>query len=182
MPSNDMARHKKTIQQIERYIPSLRRFAYYLTRHEHDADDLIQETLSRALAGIESWQDGTNMRSWLFVIMRNTFLNEQRRSQRGAPVDGAATVDAIHEFKSEQDAKAIIQDLELALLSLPAEHREILSLVGVEGMSYEEAAEVCDISIGTVKSRLSRARKALRETLDGDDIPKMNTSGETKHG
>lgn len=154
------------LRQIEREIPRLRRYARYLSKDTDQADDLVQECLVRAIARIDTWQPGTNLRAWLFVILRNVFISEIRRAGRG-PVD--AVLEDDHPglaVSGRQETRLAVVELQKALDMLSAEHREVLLLVAVEGLRYEEAAEVLAVPVGTVRSRLSRARTALRDLLD----------------
>lgn len=162
----------ETLRLIEAEIPRLRRFARYMARDPDLADDLVQECLLRAISRIESWQPGTNLRAWLLTILRNVFFTELRRVRR-APIDGDKTpehVPAVGSPEGGQDFALYLAAVQQAFDHLSEEHREILLLVAVEELTYEEAASVLEIPIGTVRSRLSRARAALREALhDGSD-------------
>ncbi len=156
------------ITQIESEIPRLRRYARYLTRDADQADDLVQEALMRSIAKIHTWQPGTNLRAWLFVILRNAYISEVRRANR-APTDSAVAED--HPglaVAGGHETRIALVELRQAFDTLSAEHREVLHLVAVEGLKYEEAAEVLEIPVGTVRSRLSRARTALRLRLEGE--------------
>ena len=153
---------------MEQEIPRLRRYARYLTRDVEWADDLVQETLVGAMSRVGNWTPGTNLRAWLFVILRNTFISDLRRMRRSptrAPVDDAHPGYARH---GNQEPHLQFVELAHALETISGEHREVLVLVAVEGMKYEEAAEVLGVPVGTVRSRLSRARIALRELLEGE--------------
>lgn len=154
------------LRQIEQEVPRLRRYARYLTRDADRADDLVQECLLRAIARFDSWQPGTNLRAWLFVILRNVFISELRRAGR-TPTDAA--IEDEHPslaVSGRQETRIEVLELQKALDMLSSEHREVLLLVAVEGLKYEEAADVLQLSVGTVRSRLSRARSALRELLE----------------
>ena len=154
------------LREIEREIPRLRRYARYLSRDADQADDLVQECLLRGIARIDTWQPGTNLRAWLFVILRNVFISEIRRAGRG-PMTGP--VEEEHPglaVTGRQETRIALVELQKALDMLSSEHREVLLLVAVEGLKYEEAAEVMAVPVGTVRSRLSRARSALRDLLD----------------
>ncbi|ODN70116.1 sigma-70 family RNA polymerase sigma factor [Methylobrevis pamukkalensis] len=145
-------------------IPALRAFARHFHRNSEDADDLVQETLMKAIAASHQFRPGTNMKSWLFTIMRNTFNTKIRIAMREAPgsadcVAGNAVVDAT------QDWSARGREISKAIERLPAEQREIVVLIGVIGVSYLEAAEICGCAIGTVKSRLNRARARLLQEM-----------------
>jgi RNA polymerase sigma-70 factor (ECF subfamily) len=146
-------------------IPGLRRYARALTGEAARADDLVQDTLERALAKWSLWRPG-NLRAWLFSIMHNVFVN-QLRSIRAIdyvedPGELAPGVPPAHE-----DA-AMVRDLERALAKLPTEQREVLLLIGLEELGYAEAAKALGIPVGTVMSRLSRARERLRALLRGE--------------
>jgi RNA polymerase sigma-70 factor (ECF subfamily) len=153
------------LKLLEEEIPRLRRYARFLVRDVDQADDLVQECLTRAIAKIDSWTEGTNLRAWLFVILKNCHINEIRHNRRMA-VDG--DVDAEHETPAvapSQDTHMALREVRDAFLTLSQEHREVLLLVAIEGLQYEEAAVVLDVALGTVRSRLSRARQALRDAL-----------------
>ncbi|ALA19205.1 MULTISPECIES: sigma-70 family RNA polymerase sigma factor [Chelatococcus] len=159
------ASHQQSSSEIVALIPALRAFARTFCRNTSDADDLVQETLTKALAKIEQFEPGTSLKSWLFTIMRNTFYTQAKLARREAPgvSDCASTrlrVDATQEWSTRG------RELHEAIQRLPPQHREIIVLVGVLGMSYEEAGEICGCALGTVKSRLSRARLRLLEELD----------------
>jgi len=151
---------------VEREIPRLRRYSRALTRRADRADDLVQETLVRAIAKSDLWQAGTDIRAWLFTIMHNQHVNMVRRAMRDE-----ATVD-IEQMSSslvaitDPTASRQLRELDTALARLPAEHREVILLVGLEGLSYEAAAQILDVRVGTVRSRLSRGRDALRQLMD----------------
>ena len=146
-------------------VPSLRAFARSLTRSADKADDLVQETLVRAWHKQDTFQMGTNIRAWLFTILRNEFYSQMRKRGREiSDADGAISENmAIH---PEQAGKLDLQDLQKALDMLPDDQREAIILIGASGMSYEEAANICGVAVGTVKSRVSRARARLVELLD----------------
>lgn len=145
-------------------VPSLRAFAISLTGNVDRADDLVQETLLRAMSNIESFQPGTNMAAWLFTILRNLFRSEYRKRRREVEdVDGSYT----ETLKSQPDQQSRLEfkEFRTALGQLPAEQREALLIVGASGFSYEEAAAICDCAVGTVKSRVNRARARLSQLL-----------------
>jgi RNA polymerase sigma-70 factor (ECF subfamily) len=145
-------------------IPNLRAFAYSLCGNGDEADDLVQETLMRSWANIGSFQEGTNLRAWLFTILRNAFYSERRRRRNEVDNgDGEAELRLVD--APRQDSHMDFQDFREALADLPEEQREALVLVGASGFSYEEAAEICGCRVGTVKSRVSRARRRLVELL-----------------
>jgi RNA polymerase sigma-70 factor (ECF subfamily) len=154
---------------VESEVPRLRRYARALTRDASRADDLVQNCLVRAIAKQHLWQPGTDLRAWLFTILHNQHVNNVRRGVReGAaiPVEevaSALTVDAT------AGASLQLRDLERALDRLPDEQKQVLLLVGLEGMRYEEVATILGIPIGTVRSRLSRGRETLRILMEIDD-------------
>ncbi|MGH6944289.1 MAG: sigma-70 family RNA polymerase sigma factor [Geminicoccaceae bacterium] len=154
---------------IEAEIPHLRRYARYLTRDVDRADDLVQECLVRAVAKRRSWQPGTNLRAWLFVILRNAYISELRQDRREPRASEVAEDDPGFSVAGRQEAQLALLDVQRAFERLSGEHRETLLLVAVEGLSYEEAAVIVEVPVGTVRSRLSRARAALREMLRGPE-------------
>jgi RNA polymerase sigma-70 factor (ECF subfamily) len=145
-------------------IPTVRAFAFSLCGNFARADDLVQETLLKAWQNIDRFEQGTNLRAWLFTILRNTFFSELRKRRREVEdVDGKKT--ASLSVVPAQQGHLDMQDLCEALKLLPAEQREALVLVGAAGMSYEEAAEVAQCAVGTIKSRVNRARTKLSGML-----------------
>ena len=154
------------VAQIEAEIPRLRRFARAMVRDATLADDLVQECLERALSRLHLWRPGSNLRAWLFTILRNLHINGIRRRQAVVDIDGEgqAAIGAAH---GGQFVRLELRDLKRALGLLPTEQREVVLLIGLEGISYGEAADILGISIGTVKSRLSRGRRALRQLMEG---------------
>ena len=150
---------------IEQQIPRLRRYARALTRNRERADDLVQDTLSRALAKEQFWQPGTNLRAWLFTIMHNQNVNNVRRAVRESRM---VDMEQLSPMPATTDPTASRQmfELERALAQLPLEQRQVILLVGLEGMSYEDAAGILSVPVGTVRSRLSRGRDILRKLLD----------------
>jgi RNA polymerase sigma-70 factor (ECF subfamily) len=151
-------------EQMLAAFPSLRAFATSLTNDHHRADDLVQETILRAWSNIERFQPGTNLNAWLFTIVRNQFHTEYRKRRREVEdVDG--TYAAKLKTHPDQQAHLDFEDLRLALSKLSVDQREVLLLVGAQGLSYEEAAAICNVAVGTVKSRVNRARHRLAELL-----------------
>jgi len=145
-------------------IPNLRAFAVSLTGSSERADDLVQETLMKAWAKFHTFQEGTNLRAWLFTILRNEFYSQVRK--RGREVEDAeGTYAARLASQPAQGGHMDLADFREALAELPADQREALILVGASGFSYEEAAEICQCAVGTIKSRVSRARTRLAELL-----------------
>jgi RNA polymerase sigma-70 factor (ECF subfamily) len=152
--------------QLETQIPRLRRYARALTRDASRADDLVQSCLMRALAKQHLWQPGTDLRAWLFTLLHNQHVNDVRRSMRegvSVAIDDVAPILTTH---SNALASVELRDLEAAMARLPDEQRQVILLVGLEGLRYEEVSVILGIPIGTVRSRLSRGRDNLRSLMD----------------
>ena len=153
--------------EILDHLPSLRAFAVSLTRDSSSADDLVQDTIIKAWKNFGSYKQGTNLRAWLFTILRNTFYSARRKSKREvADVDGVMA-NSLSE-KPAHDGRLQLADFEKSFAKLNDEQREALILVGASGMTYEEAAETCGVATGTMKSRVNRARAKLIELMDID--------------
>ncbi len=146
-------------------IPRLRRYARALTRDMSAADDLVQECLARAISKTHLWQEGTDLRAWLFTILHNQYVNIVRRSAREGTVIDVSDAESILVTQAVQTKRLEMRDLDRALAKLPSEQREVLLLIGMEGMRYEEVAEILGVPIGTIRSRLSRGRDALRALM-----------------
>ena len=147
-------------------IPAMRALARLLTRNATEADDLVQDALLKALANIDKFEPGTNTRAWLFTILRNTFYNAVRRRQNEKQALLAISRQS-HRQDANQEWKVRIGELEGSIERLPEEQREAIILVGAVGLSYEEAAEICQCALGTIKSRVYRAREKLVHISDG---------------
>ena len=145
-------------------VPSLRAFAISLCGNVDRADDLVQETLLRALANIQSFQPGTNMSAWLFTILRNHFRSEYRKRRREVEDTDGSYADTL-KSQPEQGGRLEFNEFRAALDKLPPDQREALILVGASGFSYEEAAAICECAVGTIKSRVNRARTRLADLL-----------------
>lgn len=145
-------------------IPALRAFAISLSGKPDRADDLVQETLLKAWANMSSFVPGTNLRAWLFTILRNVFYSQYRKRKREVE-DADGFLAARLSSPPEQNGHMDFSDFRMALQKLPADQREALILVGASGLTYEEAAEVCACAVGTIKSRVNRARGRLVELL-----------------
>ncbi len=164
--------HKDPRDELVEHLPAMRAFAVSLTRNGSLADDLVQDTVVKAWTNFDKFQTGTNLRAWLFTILRNTFYSHRRKIKREvADVDGiyAAAVAT----KPSHDGRLQMKDFMRAFDKIPVEQREALVLVGASGFSYEEAAETCGVAIGTIKSRANRGRKALSELLglnEGEEL------------
>jgi RNA polymerase sigma-70 factor (ECF subfamily) len=152
-------------------IPRLRRYARALTGDGARADDLVQDTIERALSRWSLWRSGTNLRAWMFAIMHNVFVNQIKSAQRIEYVGDDPLPDL--ESRPTQSDALEVRDLAGALQKLSPEQREVLLLVALEELSYEEAAKALGVPIGTVMSRLSRARERLRALLAGTEVERL---------
>lgn len=159
-------------------VPSLRAFAISLCGNIDRADDLVQETLTRAIAHISSFQPGTNMSAWLFTILRNLFRSEYRKRRREVEDTDGKYADTL-KSNPEQYSRVEFDEFLLALARLPPDQREALVLVGASGFSYEEAAAICECAVGTIKSRVSRARTRLSELLAIEDPSDLGPDRQT---
>ncbi|MCI2394033.1 RNA polymerase sigma factor [Aliiroseovarius sediminis] len=161
------------------HIPALRAFARSLTRDPVRADDLVQDCMVKAIGNFDKFREGTNLRAWLFTILRNTFYSERRKAVREAE-DPEGEIVAALSVKPDHDGHLQMAEFNDAFRQLKAEHREALTLIGALGLSYEEAAETCGVAIGTMKSRTNRARKELGHLMQlDDDKPTELTDSET---
>jgi RNA polymerase sigma-70 factor (ECF subfamily) len=151
---------------LEAEIPRLRRYARALTRDAVRADDLVQSCLVRAVAKKHLWQVGTDLRAWLFTILHNQHVNDVRRAVREGVSVSVEDVAPMLTIQSNAAASLQLRDLERAIAALPEEQRQVILLVGLEGMRYEDVATILDIPIGTVRSRLSRGREMLRRLME----------------
>jgi RNA polymerase sigma factor (sigma-70 family) len=158
---------------IDQQIPRLRRYARALTRNPGRADDLVQDTLLRALAKQHLWEPDTNLRAWLFTLMHNQYVNDVRRSAREGQTVEIDTMSNGLTATTDPTASRQLHELGRALAQLPDEQRETILLVGLEGLSYEETAAILAVPVGTVRSRLSRGRGNLRRLMD---VPKRAPS------
>jgi RNA polymerase sigma-70 factor, ECF subfamily len=160
-------------------IPNMRAFAISLCGNRDRADDLVQEALVKAWNHLESFQEGTNLKAWLFTILRNAYFSELRKTKREV-ADSEGQLAAKLSVPAEQHGHLDLVDLNEALTKLPVDQREALILIGAEGFSYEDAATISGCAVGTVKSRVNRARAKLNELMtempdgserDDDDTP-----------
>jgi len=154
----------KEVAQVVAYIPRLRRYARALVGERSAADDLVQDTLERALNKLHLWKRGTDLRAWLFTVMHNVHVNQVRSRREYAALDADALELPV---RATQEVGLEMRDMERMLARLPVEQREVLLLVVLEDLSYDEAASALGIPIGTVMSRLSRAREKLRALTEG---------------
>jgi RNA polymerase sigma-70 factor (ECF subfamily) len=160
-------------------IPRLRRYARALCGDGQRADDLVQDTLERAIGKWSLWRQGSDLRAWLFTIMHNVFVNQIRRASRDpVPTDPATLAEMDLPGSAVADTLTQVGGIERALARLPEEQREVLLLVALEGMSYEEVARTLDVPAGTVMSRLSRGRARLALLLEGE--PRTDASAQLK--
>ena len=155
-------------RQIEEHLPGLRRYARVLTGNAWEADDLVQDTLERACRKWLLWRVGSDLRAWLFTLMHNLYLNQRRTL---APVQWQDIETVEDRLQAPGDARDTTRDLERCLQQLPAEQRAVLLLVTLEDMDYAEVARVLQVPVGTVMSRLSRARARLKELMDITPTP-----------
>jgi len=158
--------------QILASIPSLRAFAISLSGNVDRADDLVQETILRALANINTFQPGTNLPAWLFTILRNLFRSEYRKRRREVE-DADGSFAQTLKSNPDQIGRIEFQEFRKALAELPSDQREALILVGASGFSYEEAADICECAVGTIKSRVNRARSRLAKLLAVDNLDEI---------
>jgi RNA polymerase sigma-70 factor (ECF subfamily) len=152
-------------EAITGFLPSLRAFAYSLSRNSADADDLVQETLTKAWAHRARFEPGSNLRAWLFTILRNSWYTDAAKRRREVP-DEEGRYAAGLTAEASQEWTAELTSLQAALNALPPEHREAIVMVGAAGLSYQEAAEISGCAVGTIKSRVNRARHRLALLLD----------------
>ena len=173
----DAASFKRELTGV---IPHLRAFARGLCGRPDLADDLVHETLLKAWAAQERFEPGTSMRAWTFVILRNAYLTDMRRNRFRADYDDTVA-ERILVAPAGQESPLHLSDLHRALLTLPPERREALLLVGAGGFSYEEAAEICQCAVGTIKSRVGRARAALSAMIEEGAIPRRAIADAVAH-
>ncbi len=159
-------------EELPHHLPAMRAFAISLTRNISAADDLVQDAIVKAWSSFDKFEPGTNMRAWLFTILRNTFYSGVRKRRRDvADPEGVHTASLFE--KPAHDGRLAMTDFMVAFNQLSPVHREVLILVGASGFSYEEAAAMTGVAVGTVKSRASRARQRLVELLhleDGEEL------------
>jgi RNA polymerase sigma-70 factor, ECF subfamily len=177
--ANTMKVDPAICDQILATVPHLRAFAMSLSSNIDYADDLVQETLLRALAHIDSFEPGTNIEAWLFTILRNQFYSEWRKGLREvADTEGRYA----ERLKSppEQNSRVEFEEFRAVLAQLPDDQREALILVGASGFSYDEAAAICGCPVGTLKSRVSRARTRLADLLSIESVADWGPDGTTR--
>ena len=167
-------------RELTEVVPHLRAFARGLCGRPDMADDLVQETMLKAWAAQERFQPGTSMRAWTFVILRNAYLTDMRRNRFRGEYDEGVAERTLTEAAGQEEP-IHLSDLHRALLTLPAERREALLLVGAGGFSYEEAADICGCAVGTIKSRVGRARATLSTMINEGTIPHRSSSDPAAH-
>ncbi|MBC6980660.1 sigma-70 family RNA polymerase sigma factor [Caulobacter sp. 17J80-11] len=155
-------------EDVVALIPALRAFAWSLSHNSADADDLVQDTLIKAWTHRSKFEPGTNLRAWLFTILRNTYYTAVVRRRREVSDESGKHAATLF-TPPTQDWSVAMRSLQTALGQLPDEHREALILVGAAGLTYEEAAEICGCALGTIKSRVNRARARLLKIMDADN-------------
>jgi RNA polymerase sigma-70 factor, ECF subfamily len=160
-------------------VPSLRAFAISLSGNIDRADDLAQDTLVRAIANAHRFEPGTNLNAWLFTILRNLFHSEYRKRRREVEDPDGVYAEQLTS-QPEQGARLDFEDFRSALSRLPHDQREALLLVGASGFSYEEAAQICGCAVGTIKSRVNRARSRLANLLAVDDVEDLGPDRMTR--
>jgi RNA polymerase sigma-70 factor (ECF subfamily) len=159
--------------ELVQHLPALRGFAISLTRDPTLADDIVQDTVERAWTRIELYEPGSNMRAWLFTILRNIFYSERRKAKRVVSDSDGMHMDALAE-KPAHDGRLQMVDFRWAFAQLTDEQREALLLVGASGFTYEETADLCGVAVGTIKSRTGRARQRLAEILELDEEDRLD--------
>src|SRR5437879_12457667 len=160
-------------------VHNLMSFSFLLCSNVYRADDFVQQTLLRSMSNIDSFQPGTNMSAWLFTILRNLFRSEYRKRRREVE-DGDGRLAGNLKSQPEQPSHLEFEEFRTALAQLPPDQREALVLVGASGFSYEEAAQICGSAIGTIKSRVNRARMRLAELLEIEGAREMGPDSTTR--
>lgn len=160
-------------------VPGLRAFAISLSGQVDRADDLVQDTLMRALANLHRFEPGTNLNAWLFTILRNLFHSEYRKRRREIEDPDGSYAGRL-KVQPEQGPHLDLEDFRSALTQLPSDQREALLLVGASGFSYEEAANICGCAVGTIKSRVNRARIRLASLLNVEDMDDLGPDSMTR--
>ena len=160
--------------QLANVIPQLRAFARSLSGNRDFADDLVQEALLKAWAARDRYEAGTNLRAWTFIILRNLFLSQMRRNRFHGEWDDVVA-ERVLSAPATQDEHVSLGDLHRALQYLPESQREALILIGAGGFGYEEAAEICGVAVGTIKSRVARGRVALEAAMTGGAMPSRHS-------
>jgi len=155
-------------------LPAMRAFSRTFYQNQSNRDDLVQETVMKALSSIDSFTPGTQLKSWLFTIMRNSFCTQLKKAMREVPGRTECIADN-RSIQPSQEWALRTREVEAAIYKLPADHRKVLLLIAIDGVTYDEAAHICNCNLGTIKSRLHRARSSLCYSL-GDDKNMFNTT------
>jgi len=155
--------------ELEQCIPALRRYAHSLLHQQEEADDLVQDCLERALKKQSLWKQGSSLRAWLFTMQHNLFINKLRSKGR-QPQMTVETESLTHQLEPDQ-SDVLIHDINFCIQQLPEEQQQVLLLVTVEGFTYKQVGNIMNIPLGTVMSRLSRARKTLQKLMYGETKP-----------
>lgn len=167
--------------ELVQHVPALRAFALGLTRNPANADDMVQDAIVKAWTKIDTFEPGSNMRAWLFTILRNTYYSQYRKRRREVADSDGAFAAQLSE-KPAHDGRLNLADFERAFNTLPSEQREALLLVGALGETYEDAAETIGVAVGTVKSRTNRARAKLAEILQINENDAMELTDQATLG
>ncbi len=157
------------LNELEQCIPALRRYAYSLLYKQEEADDLVQDCLERAIKKQDLWQKGTSLRAWLFTMQHNLYINQLRKLSR-QPLMTEETEQLTHNHEPNK-SDVLIRDIDFCMRQLPEDQRQVLLLVTIQGFSYKEVGKIINAPLGTVMSRLSRARKTLQALMNGDKSP-----------
>lgn len=168
-------------EEIVEHLKPLRAFAFSLTRNTALADDMVQDALVKAWSNIDKFEAGTNMRAWLFTILRNTYYSHHRKRQREVEDADGSHAEKLSQ-KPDHDGRLQMRDFNAAFALLNEEQREALVLVGASGFSYEDAAEMCGVKVGTIKSRVNRARARLAELMHLDEDEGMEITDSVTAG
>lgn len=159
--------HISLADDVIELLPALRAFSRTFYRSQFNRDDLVQETVMKALSSIDSFTPGTQLKSWLFTIMRNSFCTQLKKATREAPGKTECIADN-RSVQPSQEWTLRTREVEAAIYKLPVDHRKVLILIGIDGVTYDEAAHICNCNLGTIKSRLHRARSSLYHSLSDD--------------
>jgi len=167
--------------EILTHLPAMRAFARSLTQNPATADDIVQDAVIKAWTNFDKFEKGSNLRAWLFTILRNTFFSLRRKLKHEVE-DVDNIVASTLSTKPEHDGRLAINDLMKALRLLSIEQREAIVLIGALGFAYEEAAELCDVPVGTIKSRANRAREQLANLMENGFVPAVNGADQSRSG
>ena len=164
------------LTELEQCIPALRRYAFSLFHQQENADDLVQDCLERAIKKQSLWQQGSSLRAWLFTMQHNLYINQLR--SKGRQPQMTTEIEILTHQSEPHKTEVLMRDINSCIQQLPEEQRQVLLLVSVEGFTYKEVGEIMNIPLGTVMSRLSRARKTLQILMSGESTtsqPKLRS-------